>query len=101
LIDNAIKYTDNGRVEVTIDRNNDGCIIVSVEDTGIGISDEFMKNIFKPFLQEESGYSRRYEGNGLGLALTKKYCELNNATINVESQKGAGSKFIITFKNAG
>ena len=101
MIDNAIKYTDNGRVEVTIDRNNDGCIIVSVEDTGIGISDEFMKNIFKPFLQEESGYSRRYEGNGLGLALTKKYCELNNATINVESQKGAGSKFIITFKNAG
>jgi signal transduction histidine kinase len=46
-------------------------------------------------MQEERGYSRRYEGNGLGLALVKKYCDMNKATINVESQKGKGSTFKI------
>ena len=48
-------------------------------------------------MQEESGYSRRYEGNGLGLALVKRYCDLNGANIEVESEKGKGSKFTVTF----
>jgi len=44
------------------------------------------------------GYSRKYDGNGIGLALVKKYCELNNATVSVESKKNIGSKFSVIFK---
>ena len=53
--------------------------------------------MFEPFTQEQRGYSRRYEGNGLGLALVKKYCDLNEVKIEVESGKNKGSKFILTF----
>jgi PAS domain S-box-containing protein len=93
LIDNAIKYTERGKIEVILENDNENNVIVSVKDTGIGISESFMNNIFDLFMQEERGYSRRYEGNGLGLALVKKYCDMNKATINVESLKGIGSTF--------
>jgi signal transduction histidine kinase len=55
--------------------------------------------IFEPFTQEEQGYSRSFEGNGLGLALVKKYCDLNNLTIEIESVKGSGSTFTVIFNN--
>lgn len=97
LIDNAIKYTQEGEIEVMIDRDEKNNVIVSVEDTGIGISEEFMEYLFDPFMQEERGYSRRFDGNGLGLALVKRYCELNGASIFVESEKEKGSKFVVTF----
>ncbi|MDO8549290.1 MAG: ATP-binding protein, partial [Ignavibacteria bacterium] len=95
LIDNAIKYTEHGKVEVKIYSNGNGKINVDVKDTGIGISQEYMPNLFKPFSQEEDGYSRKFEGNGLGLALTKKYIELNNADIKVNSKKGEGTTFTV------
>ena len=97
IIDNAIKYTIEGRIDVNVftDTNNKCC--VSVKDTGIGISDEYIEKIFLPFLQEESGYSRKYEGNGLGLALVKNYLKLINADIKVVSEKGVGSNFIVNF----
>jgi signal transduction histidine kinase len=97
IIDNAIKYTEEGRVEIFAFTNKDNRITVTVEDTGVGISEEYMPNLFMPFTQEEQGYSRRFEGNGLGLALVKKYCELNQADIKVESKKGEGTKVTVTF----
>ncbi|MFA6598199.1 MAG: PAS domain S-box protein [Ignavibacteriaceae bacterium] len=97
LIDNAVKYTKNGKIEMLLEKNNTGNLIVEVKDTGIGISKEFLPKMFDPFVQEEQGYTRSYEGNGLGLTLVKKYCELNNATIEVESEKNAGSTFRIIF----
>lgn len=97
LIDNAIKYTDKGKVEVTVSRNKDNKLEVAVADTGIGISEEYLTRIFEPFSQEEHGYSRLYEGNGLGLALVKRYCDINNAYITIETKKGAGSKFTVVF----
>jgi len=97
LIDNAIKYTQKGKVEVAVEKDIEENIKVTVSDTGIGISEEFMNKIFQPFMQEDRGYSRRYEGTGLGLALVKKYCDLNEATMEVKSEKGKGSKFIVTF----
>ncbi len=97
LVDNAIKYTQHGNVEISVDKDPASNVTVTVEDTGIGISKEFMKKLFEPFTQEESGYSRRFEGNGLGLALAKKYSDINKANISVESEKGKGSKFTITF----
>ncbi|NJD22762.1 MAG: PAS domain S-box protein [Melioribacter sp.] len=97
LIDNAIKYTKSGKVEVIVERDFKENVKVTVSDTGIGISKEFMDKMFQPFMQEDRGYSRRYEGTGLGLALVKKYCDLNEATIDVKSEKDIGSKFIVTF----
>lgn len=96
LIDNAIKYTKAGEVKVKL-KNLNNSLITVVEDTGIGISKEYLSNLFIPFSQEEHGYSRRFEGNGLGLALIKKYCDLLGLQINVESEKGKGTNFTLTF----
>ncbi len=97
LIDNAFKYTNHGKIEIKVKRNPNDKLIVEVKDTGIGIAKEFIPELFSAFLQEDQGYSRKYEGNGLGLALVKNYCEMNNASIEVESTKGVGSTFRIIF----
>jgi PAS domain S-box-containing protein len=96
LIDNAIKYTLRGKIDINISRDGDR-YFVSVQDTGIGIAENYIDKIFIPFSQEDSGYSRKYEGNGLGLALVKNYLSLINAEIKVESIKGMGTKFIVYF----
>ncbi len=70
-----------------------------MEDTGIGISDEYIPMLFTPFTQEETGYSRKFDGNGLGLALVKNYCDLLDAKIAVKSKKGAGSTFTVMFRH--
>ncbi len=98
LIDNAIKYTKKGNVKIQLRKNSDGNLIVDVIDTGIGISEEFLDKIFEIFTQEETGYTRKFDGTGLGLALVKQYAGLNNAKISVESKKGVGSKFSVMFK---
>ncbi len=97
LIDNAIKYTHDGRVEIIIDRNENDQLEIGVTDTGIGIAEEYIPNLFEPFTQEDMGYTRKYEGNGLGLALVKEYCELNNAVIKVKSSKNRGTTFLVIF----
>jgi len=97
LIDNAIKYTKTGIIEILLEENKSGDLIVEVKDTGIGISKEFLPRMFDPFVQEEQGYTRSYEGNGLGLTLVKKYCEINNAIIEVESEKNVGTTFRVIF----
>ncbi len=97
LIDNGIKYTSKGKVDIIVNRDINNRIFVDVADTGIGIDEEYMQMMFTPFTKEEVGYTRNFEGNGLGLALVKKYCELNHAEIKVVSQKGKGSTFRVTF----
>ncbi len=99
LIENAIKYTETGTIEILpYERGNTICI--DVKDTGIGISKEFLPDLFNPFRQETEGYTRRFEGNGLGLALVKKYCEMNDGIISVVSEKGKGTTFTVTFPRA-
>jgi signal transduction histidine kinase len=56
--------------------------------------------LFEAFSQEETGYTRKFEGNGLGLALVKKYAAINNVKIDIKSQKGIGTKFTIYFKRS-
>ena len=97
IINNAFKYTPTGKIEVTVGRNGSNKVYAEISDTGIGISEEFIDQLFEPFSQEEQGYTRKFEGNGLGLALVKKYCEINNADISVKSKKGVGSTFKISF----
>ncbi len=97
LIDNAIKYTSQGDVIIRIKDYTKSRIIVEIDDSGIGMAKEYVEIMFSPFSQEESGHTRKYDGNGIGLALTKKYCEINNVEISVESEKGKGTKFSLIF----
>ena len=97
LIGNALKYTTEGQVEVILFKNPEKKISVAVKDTGIGISENYLPKLFMPFTQEETGYSRRFEGNGLGLALVKKYVDILDAKLKVESKKGVGTTFTVTF----
>ncbi|MDZ7767373.1 MAG: HAMP domain-containing sensor histidine kinase [Melioribacteraceae bacterium] len=87
LIDNAIKYTKKGKVEILLTKNRNGNIIVEIKDTGIGIAKEFLPRLFDAFTQEEQGYKRSFEGNGLGLVIVKRYCEINYAHLEVESPR--------------
>jgi PAS domain S-box-containing protein len=97
LVDNAIKYTQKGKVEIYIKLNSNNEFFVEVSDTGIGIGEDYKSLMYTPFTREEQGYTRNFEGNGLGLALVKKYCELNGAEINLNSVKGQGTTFRVTF----
>jgi PAS domain S-box-containing protein len=100
IFENAVKFTKEGSIEVLMFRNSNHELSIAIKDTGIGISEEYIPDLFKPFRQEQQGYTRIFEGNGLGLALTKKFLELNNATIKVESKKNIGSTFTVTFLNS-
>ena len=96
LIDNAVKYTNKGyvRVETSVDAE---FFHIAVRDTGIGIGKEYREQLFQPFTQEVSGYSRPYDGLGLGLTLTKRYVELNHGHIDVESEKGKGTVVTLSY----
>lgn len=98
LIDNALKYTKEGIVEIRIFDVDRISLGVSIEDTGIGIAENYLPSLFEPFSQEETGYTRKFEGNGLGLALVKKYANINHVKIDVLSTKGIGTKFTIFFQ---
>jgi PAS domain S-box-containing protein len=97
LIGNAVKYTKKGSVTVKVYKNKDDKVCVDVKDTGIGMSKEYQANLFSPFSQENVGYKREFEGNGLGLALVKKYVDINNSEIKVSSEKDKGSVFTVIF----
>lgn len=97
LVDNAIKYTNKGFVEINLKEDSKKHKIIEIKDSGIGMTREFLPKIFEAFSQEQQGYSRKFDGNGLGLALIKKYCDVINANIEVESEKGKGSTFTLIF----
>ncbi|MDP2366329.1 MAG: ATP-binding protein, partial [Ignavibacteria bacterium] len=88
-----------GYVEVYVKNIGDDKVKVEIRDSGIGMSEGYLQKMFLPFSQEDVGYKREFEGNGLGLALVKKYIELNRAEIHVESEKNIGSVFSVTFDN--
>ena len=97
VIDNAIKYTENGKVEIILYRE-DSKICVDIKDTGIGMSKEYLQKIFTPFSQEDVGYSRSFDGTGLGLALVKGFADLNQAKVRINSELNIGTTFTIIFK---
>jgi len=98
LIGNAVKYTHKGHINISIENYQKNKIIIKVEDTGIGISSKYIKNLFSPFSQEDAGQTRKYEGNGLGLALVKEYVKVNNGEIGVQSEKNKGTVFSVVFE---
>jgi PAS domain S-box-containing protein len=96
LLSNALKFTDGGgRVEIHCAANGSDSFKLAVKDTGIGIKAEDLTRLFKEFEQIESGAARRYEGTGLGLALTRKIVEMQGGCINVSSEVGKGTTFTV------
>lgn len=99
LLSNAIKFnSNNGKILVSINSNKDE-VIISVEDTGVGIPEDKIESIFGNFEQVDTTLSRGAEGTGVGLALVKKLADAHNAKINVYSKVGYGSKFEIVLEN--
>jgi len=100
LLNNAIKFTTEGYITITLDKQKvDDTLfaIISVRDTGIGIDEKDLNYIFDEYRQASEGLTRKYEGTGLGLTITKRYVEMMNGTIEVESKINKGSDFIIKF----
>ncbi|RMF09247.1 MAG: sensor histidine kinase [Candidatus Neomarinimicrobiota bacterium] len=97
LVDNAIKYTEEGGVTLQLSEHRSE-LILSIQDTGIGMSKTYQRRMWESFSQESTGYTKKFQGVGLGLALVKRYCDLNQVDIDVFSQKGVGSTFTLTFK---
>ena len=96
LLSNAIKFSqDGGTVEIRVAMHDAHRFKLAVVDNGIGINEEDLKRLFTPFEQIESGASRRHEGTGLGLALTRKIVELQGGRVSVESEFGKGSTFTV------
>jgi signal transduction histidine kinase/ActR/RegA family two-component response regulator len=96
LISNAIKFTDIGHVKVNMKNIKDDIYCFSIEDTGIGISENGMKNLFKSFSQVDASISRKYGGTGLGLSISKQLVELMGGKIWVDSTENKGSTFFFT-----
>ncbi|MBF0551962.1 MAG: response regulator [Deltaproteobacteria bacterium] len=106
LLSNAIKFTPSGSVTVRVCRHDDStslpqkenglALLISVEDTGIGIKPEQLSIIFEAFVQGDSSSTKQYRGIGLGLAITKRLVETMGGSIWVESRPGVGSIFFLT-----
>ena len=98
LVANACKFTERGEVEVGVSREtraSEDWIVVSVKDTGIGISPDEQRKLFQPFTQADPSTTRKYGGTGLGLAITRKMCRLMGGDVSVESELGRGSNFVM------
>ena len=100
LVGNAIKFTEKGEVTIEAD-TEDAAVFLRVRDTGIGISDAFLPNLFTEFKQESGGLARSHEGSGLGLSITKRLVETMGGTISVESERGRGTIFTVEFARPG
>ena len=94
LLGNAIKFAPGGQVQIKACHQPQQ-IYISVADTGIGIPVEQQATIFDPFKQAGAGATRKFQGSGLGLSITRQLCELMGGRIRVESAQGAGSRFIV------
>jgi signal transduction histidine kinase/CheY-like chemotaxis protein len=94
LISNAIKFTHNGEIKLTLKKVDNNCIRIEVKDTGIGLTNEQINRIFESFTQADTSTTKNYGGTGLGLSITKNLVEMMNGKIWVESKLGKGSNFI-------
>lgn len=103
LAGNSVKFTEKGSVRINVRSQNNHAVSVEVKDTGIGIREEDIERLFQPFQQVDMTSTKKYEGTGLGLYLTRKIINLLNGDISVVSQHGKGStfSFILPVKRRG
>jgi len=113
LLSNASKFTENGTITLTVEREhaqtanpgvvlahssgllNSNVIVFTVTDTGIGISPDQLTRLFQPFMQADNSTTRKYGGTGLGLSITQRVCQMMGGEVSVQSQLGSGSTFTI------
>lgn len=97
ILKNAVKFTSKGFIEVEAGILKDHKLaFCKIKDSGVGISSDYLNHLYSPFSQEDLNLSRNYEGNGLGLAITKRYVELLGGSLVVDSIKGVGTTFTLT-----
>ena len=95
LLSNAVKFTpDGGRITVR-GRLSRGAVVIAIEDTGIGIPGDALKNLGRPFEQVESQLTKRHQGSGLGLAIAKSLIELHGGAMRIRSQVGVGTVVVV------
>jgi len=99
IVENAIKYTEAGEIVLTLFEQV-GHYGLSISDTGIGMNPDYMKHMYDTFTQESAGYTKKYQGLGLGLSIAKRCLDLMEIDIDVESKKGVGTTFRLTFTGA-
>ncbi|MBG0874187.1 response regulator [Burkholderia sp. 9777_1386] len=100
LVGNAIKFTNHGEITLEVylrdDTDPESPVAIGVSDTGIGMTDPQRAALFRPFTQADTSITRRYGGTGLGLALTKQLTQMMHGTVDVKSEPGKGSTFVVT-----
>jgi len=94
LISNAIKYTEEGEISLQVDSVGEK-LLIKIEDTGIGMSKDFLTKLFQPFEQESTGNDRLFDGTGIGLSITKNLIDLLSGTISIASVKNSGTLITI------
>jgi signal transduction histidine kinase/DNA-binding response OmpR family regulator len=101
LIGNAVKFTNTGGITIEYDVQNLNpgyqTVYISVKDTGVGMDESYLQNIFNKFSQEDTSTSRKYGGSGLGMSITKELIELMNGVIEIKSKKNIGTTIHLKF----
>ncbi len=93
LLSNAVKFTEDGEINLRVALQPDGEVRFEVQDSGIGISEEQLSRLFQPFTQADASTTRKYGGTGLGLTISKHFCEMMGGRIEVSSRPHEGSVF--------
>src|SRR5256884_3320276 len=101
LLSNANKFTSKGTLTLMVAREDDSRASFRVSDTGIGMTEEQLGQLFEAFSQTYASTTRRFGGTGLGLAITKHFCTMLGGNVTVESTPGTGSTFTITLPDQG
>ena len=100
LLSNSTKFTEDGSITLAVTRRIDptghGTVEFAVTDTGIGMTEEQQAKLFEAFSQADVSTTRKYGGTGLGLALSRSFCQMLGGDITVTSEFGAGSTFTVT-----
>ncbi len=103
IVNNAIRFTETGRISVRLESlmwRGGPAVQFTVQDTGPGISAEFLPHVFEEFRQESQGFNRKYEGSGLGLSISRRLAEMMDGEIVIESRQGEGTTVRIRFPAA-
>ena len=95
LLSNAAKFTENGDIDLILERTGDGWVRFAVRDTGIGMNADQVSHLFEPFVQADSSITQRYGGTGLGLSISQRFVEMMGGRITVESEPDNGSCFTV------
>src|SRR5205814_3801071 len=98
LLSNAVKFTQEGKITITAERQTmdaSDWLVFRVADTGIGLSPEQIVKLFQDFTQADASTTRKFGGTGLGLALTRRFCQIMGGDVTVHSMPGEGSIFTI------